>query len=72
MSTEHQPPTPTPAPLWSINDLADHLNVKVSTVRSWRTAGDGPPAIRVAGSIRWRQADVHAWLDANVERGGAA
>jgi predicted DNA-binding transcriptional regulator AlpA len=30
---------------------------------------DFPPPVRVGASLRWRAADVDAWLDAQVEGG---
>lgn len=56
-----------PTPLLTIDALAAYLAVSVATVRGWRHAHVGPPAIRVAGSLRWRQADVDCWLDAQSE-----
>ncbi len=49
-------------PLWSIHDLADYLGVPIKTIRSWRLRGTGPVGIRVGKHIRYRRADIEAWL----------
>jgi excisionase family DNA binding protein len=43
--------------------VARILGVSVSTVRRLRASGEGPPSIRVGKrAIRYRRADVEAWL----------
>lgn len=54
--------TPQPIPLMTIDELAAYLNVRPATIRAWRLNGTGPTPIRVGGSLRWRQADVDAWI----------
>jgi excisionase family DNA binding protein len=54
--------------LLSPAELAAHLNVPLKTVYRWRTIGDGPRGIRVGKHVRYRQADVDAWLDAHADR----
>lgn len=44
-------------------ELADYLGVPVATVYQWRTKGTGPRAIKVGRHLRFRAADVDAWLD---------
>ena len=58
-------------PLLTIDQVAEWLQVPVSTLRNWRKkprrAGDTPlPVIKVGGHLRYRRADVEAWLDANT------
>lgn len=43
-------------------DLAELLGVPVATLYQWRYKGTGPQAIRVGRHIRWRPAQVDAWL----------
>ena len=45
------------------DDLAALLKVSKQTLFRWRKIDQGPPFIQVEGSIRYRQADVDAWLD---------
>lgn len=49
--------------LWSIDDLAAFLGVPVGTIYQWRTKAYGPVGVRVGRFVRFRPADVHAWLD---------
>ena len=49
-------------PLLSIEELAEYLDVPVTTIRDWRTDGKGPWAIKVGGRVRFATSDVLAWL----------
>ena len=49
-------------PLLSIEELADYLDVPVTTLRDWRTDGKGPCAIKVGGRVRFATSDVLTWL----------
>lgn len=55
--------------LLSLRELAEYLSVSEESVYRWRRTGDGPPGIKLArGAIRYREADVAAWLDAQADR----
>ena len=44
-------------------EVARLLNVAPVTMRSWRHRNKGPKSIKLPnGSIRYRRADVEAWL----------
>lgn len=43
--------------------LAEALQVPVSTLYKWRAAGTGPRSIKVGKYIRYRPAAVEAYLD---------
>jgi predicted DNA-binding transcriptional regulator AlpA len=45
-------------------DVASRIGISSQTLRRWRLnrAEAGPPFMRVAGRIRYRAADVDAWL----------
>ena len=43
--------------------LAEHLGVAVKTVQCWRQRRKGPRWIKVVGAVRYRHADVDAWLE---------
>jgi len=58
--------------LLNTQELAQRLNVPAGTVRRWRDAGTGPPAVRVGRQIRYRPSAVEAWLDSRSTTGGAA
>ncbi|WP_397208740.1 helix-turn-helix domain-containing protein [Nocardioides sp.] len=49
-------------PLLSIQELAEYLDVPVTTIRDWRTDGKGSCAIKVGGRVRFATSDVLAWL----------
>lgn len=52
------------APLWGYGELAAYLNLAERTVRRMVTQGSGPRPLRINGkTIRFRPADVHAWLN---------
>jgi hypothetical protein len=58
---------PVPKPdLMNTTAVAEMLHVHPQTLRKWRTAGGGPPYIRVgdtpAAGVLHRRSDVEAWL----------
>ncbi len=54
-------------PLLSTEDVARHLGVPVATLYAWRTRGEGPRAYRVGKHLRYRSADVVAWLERQAD-----
>jgi excisionase family DNA binding protein len=50
-------------PLLTKKDLATRLQCQPKTVYSMVARGDGPVAVRVGRFIRFREADVRAWID---------
>ena len=66
--TEHPPDR-----LITDDELAAQLRISTRTLHRWAARGDGPPAIyRGPKFLRYRPADVDAWLDAHVRTGTAA
>ena len=49
--------------------VAEFLNVSISTVRRWRLLGGGPRWVRIGGSVRYPEADLGAYL-ATLPGGG--
>jgi hypothetical protein len=45
---------------------ADFLNLSVRTLQAWRNKGVGPAFVRAGRAIRYRPADLVAWIDANT------
>lgn len=57
----------TQTPLASSKDVAEHLGVTPNALAKLRMTGDGPAFVRVgARNIKYRWADVHAWIEANT------
>lgn len=46
-------------------ELADYFRVPLASVYRWRVTGTGPRGIRIGKHVRYRRADVEAWLEAN-------
>lgn len=53
--------------LMTAQELADYLGVPLGTLYQWRTKGAAPRAMKVGRHIRFRSADVEAWLDAQAD-----
>lgn len=76
MSTQIATPVPSGLPeglaehrLLTSDEAALLLGVPVATLRTWRSRrrGYGPRAVQVGGSIRYRLADLLAWIDDHTE-----
>jgi predicted DNA-binding transcriptional regulator AlpA len=61
----------TTTPLLEPPDVAEFLGVPVATLSQWRYFGRGPAYISVGKHVRYRTADIEAWLEAQTHRGGA-
>lgn len=53
--------------LWSVEQLSEYLQVPIQTLYAWRSRGTGPKSLRVGRYVRYRHADVAAWLAARAE-----
>lgn len=49
--------------LMSPEELAEYLGVTLHCVYAWSSRGGGPRVLRVGARLRYRPADVEAWLD---------
>jgi predicted DNA-binding transcriptional regulator AlpA len=58
------PAPPSPDQMLTTPELAGLLSMKPRTVEGWRADGTGPLARKVAGSVRYRYADVLVWIQA--------
>lgn len=47
-------------------DVAKLLGIPVATLANWRASGKGPPYLRVGRHVRYRDADVEAWIAGRV------
>ena len=59
------------SPLMHSREVAAYLKVSESTLSRWRSAGTGPPFLRLGGIARYRLDAVHRWL-AELEHDHAA
>ncbi len=58
------------SPLMDSREIAAYLKVSESTLSRWRSAGQGPPFLRLGGIARYRIDAVDTWL-AGLEHGHA-
>jgi hypothetical protein len=45
------------------HDAANYLGVSAAALRAWRARGDGPAYYKLSKSVRYRLADLDAWLE---------
>lgn len=50
-------------PLMTTDEVAAYLRVPVATIYGWRHVDAAPRAMKVGRHLRFRRADVEAWLD---------
>jgi excisionase family DNA binding protein len=50
------------------DDLATYVGVPLATIRKWRLEKTGPRACRVGRHLRYRRADVEAWLEGRADK----
>jgi excisionase family DNA binding protein len=55
--------------LLTVRQVADLLQVSVSTVERMTRRGEGPPSIKFGRSRRWLRRDVERWLEEHREGG---
>ena len=53
----------TDSELLTVQQLAEFLQVPVTTIYRWRQQGLAPPGIRVGRYVRFRRRDVEAFLE---------
>lgn len=64
----------TEASLMTTAGVSTELGIPVGTLRYYRSNGSGPVSFRLAGRVRYRRADVLAWVadqEQATRRGGA-
>jgi len=54
-------------PLLTIEQVSDWLGVPKGTLYEWRSRHQGPRAIKVGGSLRYRRNEVDAYLDRRTD-----
>ncbi len=54
-------------------ELADEWQLSEKTLSNWRSAGIGPPYVKLHGAVRYSRKRSEKWLaDEQKNRGGAA
>jgi excisionase family DNA binding protein len=44
-------------------DVSDELHIPIKTVYQWNSKGIGPRAAKIGRHVRYRRADVEAWIE---------
>lgn len=57
-------------PLASIEDVSAYLGVPVPTLYQWRHFNKGPTVSKIGRHLRYRWADVDAWVERQSRTGG--
>lgn len=52
----------------TVREAAAYLKVAIGTLYNWRHAGIGPESVNVRRSVRYRRADLDAWIEQQSER----
>ena len=65
LSADASAPTPLDR-LLNAGEVAEWVNTTPGQLSQWRFQGEGPPFIKLGRAVRYRRADVEAWLDANT------
>jgi excisionase family DNA binding protein len=55
----------------TVDDLARLLRVPKATIYRWRSTGHGPPGYTIGRHVRFRWAEVEAWLEERADEAGA-
>ena len=51
-------PPGRPAPLLTVDEVAELLSISVRSVHRMKSAGELPEAVELGKSVRWRQSDI--------------
>jgi excisionase family DNA binding protein len=63
---EEQEASVVPPRLLSAEEVATILGVPVKTLYQWRYKGAGPAGVRVGRHLRYRTADIEAWIEGRI------
>lgn len=66
--TEHTSTMGGERKLLTAEQLAAELEIPLRTIYNWRHRGVGPRSIKVGRHLRYRRADIDAWLDTQAGR----
>jgi len=54
--------------LLTLQQTADYLQVAPRTLYRWRAERTGPRSVKFGATIRYRRADVEAWLEQHADK----
>lgn len=57
--------------IYTPEDLAERYGLPLNTIREWRRKGTGPRSFRAGKFARYRESDVVAWEEQQVEKQAA-
>ena len=66
------PSTNPASALLNEREAADFLSLSYRTLQAWRVRGGGPQFIKLGSNVRYRPADLDAWLAARTRSNTAA
>jgi len=49
-------------------EAANYLKLGKATLERFRVSGDGPRYCKLGGAVRYRRADLDAWLESRLTR----
>lgn len=49
-------------------EAARYVRLSKPTLERFRISGDGPAYVKLGGAVRYRKADLDAWLESRVTR----
>ena len=61
-----------PAELLTPDETAELLRVPVQLLYRWRYERRGPPSFKIGRYVRYRRAEVEAWIDRQASSSGTA
>ena len=50
------------ADLLTTDEAADLLELTAGTMKNYRVDNTGPPYVKIGGKVRYRRADLEAWI----------
>lgn len=54
-------------PLWNAQRTADYLGITVQSLYNLRMTGRGPRAVRVGRYLKFRESEIIAWTESQLE-----
>lgn len=57
---------PTKQTFLDSDQAAKYLGLKRTTLEAWRCRGGGPKFAKLGRAVRYRQADLDAWIESRI------